>query len=58
MRLRLCERCGEALSESHGVLSCKYCGATYDKEDEALALENLIEEKKQEALAKIGRAHI
>ena len=51
MRLRLCERCGEALSESHGVLSCKYCGATYDKEDEALALENLIEEKKQEALA-------
>ena len=51
MRLRLCERCGEALTESHGVLSCKYCGATYDKEDEALALENLIEEKKQEALA-------
>lgn len=51
MRLRICSRCGESLSEKDGLLQCPYCGAKYDRADESQKLEDLLEEKKQEILA-------
>lgn len=51
MRIRICERCGEALHEINGHLECKYCGARYDLADEAASFEAMLEAKKQEILA-------
>ena len=51
MRIRICERCGEALHEINGHLECNYCGARYDLADEAASFEAMLEAKKQEILA-------
>ncbi|MBE6134934.1 MAG: leucine-rich repeat domain-containing protein [Erysipelotrichaceae bacterium] len=51
MRIRICERCGEALHEINGHLECRYCGARYDLADEAASFEAMLEAKKQEILA-------
>ncbi|MBO4540653.1 MAG: leucine-rich repeat protein, partial [Bacilli bacterium] len=42
---------GESLVEKNGRLECRYCGATYDLMDEAASFEQMLEGRKQEALA-------
>lgn len=51
MKSRTCARCGENLIEKDGILTCRYCGATYTVEDEPQKMEELLEAKKQELLA-------
>ena len=51
MQILKCTNCGEPLSEVDGHLHCRFCGATYDRADEALKLEEMLEAHKQSALA-------
>ena len=58
MEANICPRCGETLKVQGDVLTCLYCGASYERqtaEKAAYLLKNVLDESKMERLANCKR---